>query len=117
MIRYILTLVLLFPAAALAQEPRYSCPGQTQLDFNFCARDAWKVEDDRLNRIWADAKRRADARGGGQALLAEQRAWLKRRDADCDPELSSGGSADQMFYWSCMEEQTRLRNAELGALD
>lgn len=116
MIRHAFAIAFLTPACALAQEPQYSCPGQTQLDFNFCARDGWKVADDELNRLWSEAKPAANARGTGQQLLTEQRAWLQQRDAACEPELESGGSADQMFYWNCMKEQTERRNGELRLL-
>ncbi|WP_282169360.1 lysozyme inhibitor LprI family protein [Ruegeria atlantica] len=104
--------VVLLPSAAFAQS---HCDGQTQLDLNFCAKERWEVADQELNRLWSVIKPAADARGDGQALLTEQRAWLKRRDGTCDPELDSDGSAAQMFYWACMEEQTLKRNQELAA--
>ena len=105
--------LLALPTTLSAQA---SCNGSTQIDMNFCARDKWQIADDQLNALWKQVKPKADARGTGKALLTEQRAWLKRRDATCKPELESGGSAAQMFYWSCMEEQTRARNAQLRAL-
>ncbi len=61
-------------------------------------------------------KPKADARGNGQALLNQQRAWLKQRDATCEPEKQSDGSAAPMFYWACMEEQTLQRNQVLRAM-
>ncbi|WP_170349042.1 MULTISPECIES: lysozyme inhibitor LprI family protein [Ruegeria] len=106
--RFIVCLVtILIPAYSAAQS---SCEGQTQLDANFCAKEKWEIADRELNRIWAEVKPMADARGNGQALLDEQRAWLKARDAACDPELDSDGSAAPMFYWDCMEQQTLTRN-------
>jgi len=104
--------VTLAPSTSFAQS---SCGGQTQLEINFCAKEKWEIADRELNRLWKQIKPTADARGDGQALLTEQRAWLKTRDAACDPELTSGGSADAMFYWTCMEEQTLKRNQELAA--
>ncbi|NOD83066.1 lysozyme inhibitor LprI family protein [Ruegeria sp. HKCCD6119] len=106
---YFLVLMML-PCSATAQS---SCGGQTQLDANFCAKEQWEAADRELNRLWAQIKPAADARGDGDALLAEQRVWLKVRDATCDKELSGGGSAAPMFYWTCMKEQTVARNQAL----
>lgn len=92
------------------------CAGQTQRDINICAHQKWIIADQELNRIWQDLKPRMDARGEGGALLEQQRAWLKKRDATCDPERTLGGSAAAMIYWSCMEEMTLERNAALRAL-
>ena len=103
---------VLIPSSTFAQS---HCGGQTQLEINFCAHEKWAIADGELNRLWKEIKPVADARGDGQALLKEQRAWLKMRDATCDPELTSGGSADAMFYWACMEEQTLKRNQALAA--
>ncbi|TYB83999.1 lysozyme inhibitor LprI family protein [Oceaniovalibus sp. ACAM 378] len=111
--RIFVLLVALNPATAIAQS---HCNGQTQLDINFCAQERWAVADQELNRLWNQVKPLADARGFGQMLLNEQRAWLRQRDAACDPELTAGGSADAMFYWSCMEEHTLQRNQMLRAL-
>lgn len=104
--------VILLPTASDAQS---HCAGQTQIEATFCAKEKWEIADKELNRLWKEIKPAADTRGSGQALLNEQRAWLKRRDATCDPELKSDGSAAQMFYWACMEEQTLKRNQELAA--
>ncbi len=98
------------PWSAAAQS---SCDGQTQLDANFCAKEQWEAVDHKLNLLWKEIKPAADARGDGGALLTEQRAWLKARDAICDKELSGGGSAAPMFYWTCMKEQTVARNKAL----
>ncbi|QFT73241.1 hypothetical protein FIU92_09405 [Ruegeria sp. THAF33] len=106
---YLLVLIML-PCSAAAQS---SCSGQTQLDANFCAKEQWEAADRELNRLWAQIKPAADARGDGDALLTEQRAWLKARDATCDKEWSGGGSAAPMFYWTCMKEQTVARNQAL----
>ncbi len=108
--------VLLFfltPSMGAAQS---HCNGQTQLDANFCAKEKWSVADRELNRLWNEKKPVADARGTGAALLDEQRAWLRYRDLTCEPELQAGGSADQMFYWSCMEQETLRRSQVLRAL-
>ncbi|PRY24206.1 uncharacterized protein YecT (DUF1311 family) [Aliiruegeria haliotis] len=104
--------VTLCPAMGMAQS---HCKGQTQIDANFCAKEKWEIADKELNRIWKQVKPRADARGTGKALLDKQRAWLKKRDATCEPERNSDGSAAAMFYWDCMERLTLQRNQELRA--
>ncbi|UWQ62157.1 lysozyme inhibitor LprI family protein [Leisingera caerulea] len=111
--RILILLAALSPAAATAQP---HCNGQTQIDANFCAMEKWEIADRELNRLWNQVKPAADARGTGPALLAEQRAWLKRRDAACGAEQASGGSAAPMFYWSCMERETLQRNRVLRSL-
>ena len=113
MTRILALLLALGPTAALAQS---SCGGNTQIDANFCAKEKWEIADRELNRLWKQVKPVADARGTGQALLNEQRAWLKRRDATCDRELQGGGSAAAMFYWACMEDLTLKRNQVLYGL-
>ncbi|MES0824038.1 lysozyme inhibitor LprI family protein [Ruegeria sp. SCP11] len=105
-------IAILLPLPALAQS---SCGGQTQIEANFCAKEKWEIADRELNRIWKEVKPLADARGDGQSLLQEQRAWLKARDATCDRELMGDGSAAPMFYWACIEEQTLSRNQALQA--
>jgi uncharacterized protein YecT (DUF1311 family) len=105
--------VFLYPTTAVSQS---YCNGQTQRDANICAKQKWEIADQKLNQLWKEVMALADARGTGQVLLDEQRAWLRRRDAHCEPELEEGGSADYMFYWSCMEEQTLQRIQALRAL-
>ncbi|NVK13518.1 MAG: DUF1311 domain-containing protein [Rhodobacteraceae bacterium] len=113
MMRILALLAALSPVAAAAQS---RCSGQTQIDANFCAQEKWQLADDELNRLWKQKKALADARGTGAALLAEQRSWLRQRDAACKPELAAGGSAAPMFYWACMEEETLARNQVLRSL-
>ncbi|WP_240036573.1 lysozyme inhibitor LprI family protein [Halomonas urmiana] len=109
----LLVVVFLNPSSVIAQS---YCNGSNQRDANICAKQKWEIADQKLNQLWNEVKALADARGTGQVLLDEQRAWLRRRDAHCEPELEEGGSADYMFYWSCMEEQTLQRIEVLRAL-
>jgi uncharacterized protein YecT (DUF1311 family) len=87
----------------------------TQLDANVCARGNWEESDAALNRLWKVVKPAADARGTGAALLADQRGWLARRDGECAAQRDSyaGGSIADMVFWTCMDDMTRARNAEL----
>lgn len=112
-----LTLTLLPLAASLsAQELGSTCSGTTQLEANICARDRWQLADDKLNRLWREVKPRADARGAGQALLGEQRGWLRQRDAKCKPELNSKGSMAPSLYYGCMQDLTEQRNVQLRGM-
>jgi uncharacterized protein YecT (DUF1311 family) len=90
----------------------------TQIEMNVCASARWQHADAELNRLWKIVKPAADARGTGEALLQEQRAWLARRDAACEAERAShgGGSIAPLMYFSCMEEMTLARNAQLAAM-
>ncbi|WP_432256712.1 lysozyme inhibitor LprI family protein [Limimaricola sp. AA108-03] len=113
---FLFPLLLLHSLPALARNDYHRCDPSTQMGLNFCAHEEWMAADAELNRLWGVVKPRADARGTGQALLNEQRAWLARRDATCEPEQQGGGSAAPMFYWRCMEGLTLRRNAELRAM-
>ena len=116
--RAVPVLMILLAAPAAGQVSIDCSDRQTQLDLNFCARDGWGVSDAELNRLWAEVKPAADRRGFGAELLAEQRAWLRRRDATCEADRDgyAGGSIAPMIYWQCMDRQTIARNAELRAM-
>ena len=109
---------LLAAAPAIAQTSIDCSSRPTQTDMNVCARDGWNASDADLNRLWSQVKSAADRRGTGAALLAEQRAWLRRRDATCEAERNqyAGGSIAPMIYWQCMDRLTIRRNAELRAM-
>ena len=104
---------LFLPFAAAAQS---GCKGQSQIELNMCAKERWKHADAALNGLWGSAKSAAETRGHGQELLDSQRAWMRQRDTRCGKELDDGGSAADMFYWSCMEEMTAARNDQLRAM-
>ncbi len=92
-----------------------SCERKTSAEITECEYARWQRADAELNQLWGDLKLRADARGTGSALLAEQRQWLKRRDSRCEQELGHGGSLDRAIYYGCMWELTLQRNAEFRA--
>jgi uncharacterized protein YecT (DUF1311 family) len=115
----LLIAALLLAAAPAAAQTSVDCSGQqTQLDMNFCAKGGWEVSDAVLNRLWGEVKPAADRRGTGAALLEEQRAWLRLRDATCERERDqyAGGSIAPLVYWQCMDRMTIRRNAELRAM-
>ncbi|WP_369059114.1 lysozyme inhibitor LprI family protein [Caulobacter sp. 73W] len=68
-------------------------------------------QDARLNAAYkvAMAKRSAVAQ---KTLRAAQRAWIKRRDAECQENLT-GGTIDMVERSSCHLELTTIRAVEL----
>ena len=92
-----------------------TCERKTSIETTECEYARWQLADAELNQLWGDLKPRADARGTGSALLAEQRQWLKRRDSRCEQELGHGGSLDGAIYYGCMWRLTLQRNAEFRA--
>ncbi len=114
-------ILLIFAAVLLSTVPELgaaqaSCRGTTSMDATNCGFERWQRADAELNQLWGRLKPRADANGTGAALLAQQRQWIKQRDAECEQELGHGGSLDQAIYYGCMEEMTRQRNAEFRAM-
>ncbi|MEO1790097.1 MAG: lysozyme inhibitor LprI family protein [Pseudomonadota bacterium] len=101
-----------------AQDFRDCSWAPDQVTASNCAHEGWKDSDAELNRLWGIVKPRADARGAGQALLNEQRQWLRFRDGTCEGERDQfgGGSIAPQVYWSCMDRLTRARNAQLWQL-
>ena len=105
----ILAVLLAMPSVAAA----HGCTnGPSNIEAIECAQHNYVHTDDELNRLWSVVKPAADRAGWGQRLLDEQRAWLQRRDAKCEPELDSGGSGAPLFFAICMGEETAARNAE-----
>ncbi len=101
------------PALGLADN---ACDLPSSMDTNLCEHDRWERTDAELNRLWGEVKPRADAGGTGSALLAQQRQWLRDRDAKCNPEREQGGSLDAARYYWCMWQMTLQRNAEFRAM-
>ncbi|TFL18553.1 lysozyme inhibitor LprI family protein [Jannaschia formosa] len=88
--RKLLIAAALLAAAPASGQTSIDCSSrQTQLDLNFCARDGWVISDAELNRLWKEVKPAADRRGIGEALLEEQRAWLRRRALPANPSGTS----------------------------
>ena|SRR6056297_2072615 len=114
-------ILLIFAVALLFGLPELgsaqaSCTGTTSADATECERARWQSADAKLNNLWKQLKARTDTRGSWSTLLAQQRQWLKRRDATCEQELGHGGSLDQAIYYGCMKDMTLSRNAEFRAM-
>ncbi len=65
-----------------------------------------------------DAGVSTELKGGEEALVKAQRAWLSYRDAQCASVgfQARGGSMEPMLVSSCEADLTRKRTAELKAL-
>lgn len=120
--------VLLVDAPTSAQEPQPNCKDpQTQADMTICAGRDLADADKALNAQYQvtrkalkerDAGASAELKGGEDALLKAQRAWLAYRDAQCASVgfQARGGSMEPMLVSSCEADLTRNRTAELKAL-
>ena len=120
-----LTVPLLLIAGPLPAQPASDCGNAiTQLDLNQCAAADYEAADRDLNRVWKQARARAqelDAelegrlKGAEEALLAAQRGWIAYRDGHC--KLAGfdarGGSMEPMLVSGCLAGTTRSRTREL----
>jgi uncharacterized protein YecT (DUF1311 family) len=120
--------VLLLDAPTSAQQPRPDCKEpQTQADMTICAGLDLADADTALNAQYQvtrktlkerDAGVSTELKGGEEALIKAQRAWLSYRDAQCASVgfQARGGSMEPMRVSSCEADLTRKRTAELKAL-
>jgi uncharacterized protein YecT (DUF1311 family) len=64
----------------------------------------------------AAAEQQDEPKGADKALLAALRAWVDRREANCEFGFEArGGSMQPMLVSACMAETTRARTRELKA--
>jgi len=120
--------VLLLDAPTSAQQPQPDCKEpQTQADMTICAGRDLADADKALNAQYQvtrkalkerDAGASAELKGGEEAMVKAQRAWLAYRDAQCASVgfQARGGSMEPMLVSSCEADLTRKRTAELKAL-
>jgi uncharacterized protein YecT (DUF1311 family) len=76
-----------------------------------CVNEELRKQDARLNAAYASAMKALSPQAQAK-LRAEQRAWIKRRDASCEKGLS-GGTLDMIERPSCHLDMTAKRAAEL----
>jgi uncharacterized protein YecT (DUF1311 family) len=76
-----------------------------------CVRDELAVQDARLNAAYKSAM---DKRGPAEQakLRVEERAWIKRRDAECEAQRS-GGTIDMVEVPMCLLHETVRRRVTL----
>lgn len=70
-----------------------------------------KLQDDRLNAAYRSALSKRDAAGQAR-LRAEERAWIRRRDAECRA-VAVGGTIDMVEIPACLLDATIRRRVTL----
>lgn len=120
--------VLLLDAPTSAQQVQPDCmEPQTQADMTICAGQDLADADKALNAQYQvtrrvlkerDADASTELKGGVEALVKAQRAWLAYRDAQCASVgfQARGGSMEPMLISMCEADLTRKRTDELKAL-
>jgi uncharacterized protein YecT (DUF1311 family) len=76
-----------------------------------CINQEYDRQDTRLNAAYQAAMTRLSPKSQ-EALRAEQRAWIKRRDSGCEENLS-GGTIDMIERAECHLSMTAVRAVEL----
>jgi len=109
--RFLLALLLLAPAAALAED---CADADGDLERMNCLFEVYETEDARLNAVWprviAEHPSGGDRDAHAQEIRAAQRAWIAFRDADCEAASKVGIPR----YWAqnratCLIAHTRAR--------
>ncbi len=97
---------------------------QDQTSMNICAYRDWEAADRELNAVWpfirnrlreSDSFQPEELKGGEEALLRSQRAWIEYRDGTCEAEgfQARGGTLETFIVSSCLARLTRHRTKEL----
>lgn len=105
---------------AFIRDALQHCDG-TNTQMKICASYRWTKQDMRLNRLYAEARRTANAFGNAYepALVKAQLAWLAWRDAQCALEgaaQAGGGTLEGLYVLSCMETLTKEQADRLEAI-
>jgi len=79
-----------------------------------CIAEEYTHQDGRLNTAYRTLRGRLP-QAESRALLAAQRAWIKRRDAECAWDATTEGQAQRLVANDCMLRMTAIRAAELEA--
>lgn len=121
----ILLLITIFTTTGQGSEQDVDCQDPaTQSQMNHCAFIAYQQADKELNAIWkqvyasvkeTDQYSPPELRGGPDALLNAQRAWIKFRDLHCESTTFeyAGGSIVPLIFNSCLEALTHERIKQL----
>lgn len=112
-------LMLLFTLTSPAystDDPSTTCNrAGIQQKVDACAARDYRAADAALNIKYGDMMNRLSVTERA-ALRSHQRDWLRKRDLQCKPKasLSGGESIGMVAYFSCMQESTEKRTAELN---
>jgi uncharacterized protein len=107
MIRSTYTALAVLGAMSLPAAAFDCAKASTETEKLICSNEALKAADDKLGEHWASAKEEF-SKQAFKAVLADQRAWLKRRDEEC----AQGGESERV---ACLTDMTQARIGELGA--
>ena len=94
-----------------------SPPAQGELDelSRFRAKEAMEKSDAELNQLWKSAPKERR-----QAILKDQRDWLKLRDKTCDEAaqtgVNSGALIKDTVRFTCLAEMTKARAETLKSI-
>ena len=82
-----------------------------------CTGDELARQDATLNQLYRAAMARLPT-GAGASLKAQERAWIKSRDAQCHQQMedAGGGTLSEVVYSKCELDQTITRVATLSRL-
>jgi uncharacterized protein YecT (DUF1311 family) len=93
------------------------CDGTT-MQMKICAAYLLTVQDLRLNRVYAQARKSNDDARRAALLVKAQRAWVAWRDAQCEFEAyddAGGGTMEGLDVLTCKEDLTRQQADRLDA--
>ena len=88
---------------------------ESTFEMQHCAADDLRRADARMSARYAALRARLSA-AAGKRLLAEQRAWLARRDRECltKGDRYRGGSLSSVVVAQCWAEVTQARSRVLA---
>lgn len=103
-------------AGSFMTNPAFQGPRPTRcvstLEMQHCAAEDLRSADARMGSRYSALRGRLDP-AGRQALLVEQRDWLRSRDRDCLAKGRSSGSMGSLNVARCWIDVTKARAADL----
>jgi uncharacterized protein YecT (DUF1311 family) len=87
---------------------------QTQSEMNVAANVKYKKADAELNKVYKQLMAILD-QNEKILLIQAEKDWIKYRDSHCkfDASQYEGGSIQPLIYFTCLEELTKKRIAEI----
>jgi len=112
-----LLVALLFSGSAFAgtleQAAEVMCDYQgSQREMNACAIRDYKASDADLNAVYKKKLAKLSVKQR-EALKAQQRQWIQRRDARCSARKTGEGTNTTIDYLTCLESMTEVRTLQL----
>lgn len=108
-----LFLALMFCTGAAFAATEHECNYEgSQREMNACAIRDYKAADADLNAVYK-AKLAKLSPKQRETLRAQQRSWIKRRDARCLAKKTGQGTNVTIDYLTCLEAMTEVRTLQL----